>query len=221
MNAKITITGSSVCPACQMTGHDGDSCRANQLSDGRILCVMCGSVIAPIDAAVMSVYRMPHSLKSLVATMLRERDVHAPYLKLTLATFGPHASSNLAAACAQGNEGTILNHGSLILSAERHSFAKLQVTFQADELQDVPEDFTCLKNIAPSQKTEQFLRNLTLHSCPPALAKAIGRLISIGFKVRVQDFSAGSIRRIQLHCGGNIAGTSVPKGIMVEATYLV
>jgi hypothetical protein len=203
-----------------MLGHDGDFCRATSLSDGRIMCVNGCGFIAPF-AAVSVPADMPYSLKSLLATMLGERELHAPYLKLTLATFGPHASSNLAAACAQGNEGTILNHGMLILSADRHGLSKLQVTFQADELQAVPEDFTCLKNNALDHETEQFLRNLTLHSCPPALVKAIGKLISIGFKVRVQDFSTGSYRRVQLHCGGNIAGTSVPKGIMVEATYLV
>ena len=49
----------------------------------------------------------------------------------------------------------------------------------------------------------------------------IGKLISIGFTVRHIDFSTASMRRIQLHCGGNIEGTNVPKGIMVEATYLV
>jgi hypothetical protein len=154
--------------------------------------------------------------------MLRESEIHAPWLKLTLATFGPDGSTlQAAAACAQGNEGVILNAGTLLLSADRHGLSKLAVRFQADELQDVPEDFTRVKSGGLDQDAQQFLQNLTLSSCPPALVSAIGKLISIGFTVRHTDFSGASMRRILLHCGGNIAGTSVPKGIMVEATYLV
>lgn len=205
-----------------MTGHDGDSCRANQLSDGRILCIICASVIAPFDAHALPVYRMPHSVKSLVATMLRESEIQAPCLKLTLATFGPDGSSfQAAAACAQGNEGVILNAGTLLLSADRHGLSTLAVRFQADELQEVPADFTRVKAAALDHEGQQFLQNLKLSSCPPALVSAIGKLISLGFTVRHTDFSGASMRRILLHCGGNIAGTSVPKGIMVEATYLV
>ncbi len=205
-----------------MTGHDGDSCRANQLSDGRILCYNCGSVIAPFDTPAMPIYRMPHSVKSFVATMLREKLVHAPFLKLTLATFGPDGTSRqAAAACAQGNEGVILNGGNLIFSADPYGLSRLEVRFQADQLEDVPADFTCIKNSGPDQQAQQFLHNLSLSSCPPALANAIGKLLSIGFTVRHTDFSGASMRRIQLHCGGNLKDTNVPKGIMVEATYLV
>jgi hypothetical protein len=162
---------------------------------------------------------MPYLIKSFVATMLREREDHTPFLKLTMATFGPDGSSSqAAAACAQGNEGVILNHGALIFSADPHGLSRLEVKFQADELQDVPKDFT--SNELDS-KSRQFLHNLKLSSCPPALVAAIGKLISIGFSVRHTDFSGASMRRIQLHCGGHIAGSSIPKGIMVEATYLV
>jgi len=223
MNAEIKITGSSVCPACMMAGHDADFCRANLLSDGRILCYNCGSVITPFEAVAMPVNRMPHSIKSFAATMLREHHLHAPGLKLTMASFGPDGSSSQAAsACAQGTEGVILNQGYLIFSAGPYSFAKLEVKFMADELQDVPAEFICPKTLEVDDESRQFLENLSLASCPPALKNAINKLIAIGFTVRRPlDFSGAHTRRIQLHCGGNIAGTSVPKGIMVEATYLV
>lgn len=170
----------------------------------------------------MSVYRMPYSVRTFVATMLREPKDHTPSLKLTMATFGPDGSSSQAAyACAQGNEGVILNHGALIFSADRPALSRLEVKFQADELQDIPEDFAAIKRTELNQDSRQLLANLKSHSCPPALETAIGKLISIGFTVRVTDFSGASMRRIQLHCGGNIAGTKIPKGIMVEATYLV
>jgi len=222
MNQKITITGSAVCPACQLTGHDADFCRANQLSDGRILCVNCGSYIAPFEVQALPVNRMPLSLRSFVATMLREPEVHAPSLKLTMASFGPDGSSSqAAAACAQGNEGVILNQGALIFSADRHALSRLEVRFFADQLQGIPDDFTRITPVAIDQESQRFLRNLKLSSCPPALLSAIGKLLSIGFTVRLTDFSGASMRRIQLHCGGNIAGTNVPTGIMVEATYLV
>jgi hypothetical protein len=205
-----------------MSGHDADSCRANQLSDGRILCVICASIIAPFDAKAMPVYRMPYAVRCFVAAMLREKEVHAPSLKLTMATFGPDGSSSqAAAACAQGTEGVILNYGALIFSADRHALSKLEVRFQADELDQLPKDFAVAKPRELDVDAQAFLRQLKLHSCPPALEAAIGKLITIGFSVRHTDFSGASMRRIQLHCGGNIAGTKVPKGIIVEATYLV
>jgi hypothetical protein len=165
---------------------------------------------------------MPHSIRSFVATMLREQEPEAPALKLKVATFGPDGSSSQAsAACAQGNEGVILNGGSLVFSADPYGLSMLEVRFQADQLQDIPECFCRTKAPELDHESEQFLRNLRLHSCPPALEAAIGKLIRIGFAVRHTDFSGASIRRIQLHCGGNIEGINVPKGIMVEATYLV
>lgn len=222
MNEPITITGNASCPACEISGHDGDSCRAYRLSDGRVSCPNCLSVTAPFDAKAMPVYRMPYAVRTFVATMLREPKDHTPSLKLTMASFGPDGSSSQAAyACAQGNEGFILNQGALIFSADRHALSRLEVKFQADELQDVPEDFAAIKSTELNQDSQQFLANLRLHSCPPALEAAIGKLISIGFVVRIMDLSVASMRRIQLHCGGNIAGTKIPKGIMVEATYLV
>jgi hypothetical protein len=205
-----------------MSGHDGDSCRANQLSDGRVLCITCGSYITPFDAQVNAVYRMPFAIRTFVATMLREREIHAPSLKLTMASFGPNGTSEQAsAACAQGNEGVILNSGYLIFSAAPYGLAKLEVRFQADELQSVPEDFSRTSTREPGPQQLQFLQNLSLNSCPPALVAAIGRLIAIGFEVRHLDYTGASMRRIQLHCGGLISGTSTPKGIIVEATYLV
>jgi hypothetical protein len=170
----------------------------------------------------MPIYRMPHSVKSFVATMLREREAHSPFLKLTMATFGPDGSSfQAAAACAQGNEGVILNGGFLIFSADPYGLSRLEVKFQADELQDTPEDFSRIKTSGLDHDSQQFLHNLKLSSCPPALLQAIGKLITLGFTVRATDFSGASMRRIVLHCGGVIAGTNVPKGIMVQATYLV
>jgi hypothetical protein len=154
--------------------------------------------------------------------MLRQKDVHAPALKLTMATFGPDGSSSQAAfACAQGNEGVILNHGALIFSADSYGFSKLAVNFQADLLQDIPVDFEHTPSRGIDQHAQELLSSLKRHRCPAALEAAIGKLISIGFTVRLTDLGRTSMSRIQLHCGGNIAGTNVPKGIMVEATYLL
>jgi len=166
---------------------------------------------------------MPESIKSFVATMLQEPNVHTPALELKMASFGPDGSTSQAAyACAQGNEGVILHQGRLLFSAGPYSFARLEVKFQADELQDVPAEFSCPQTLEVDDESQQFLENLTLSSCPPSLKNAINKLIAIGFTVRRPlDFSGSHMRRIQLHCGGNIAGTSIPKGIMVEATYLV
>jgi hypothetical protein len=183
---------------------------------------MCASFIAPFDAQAMPVHRMPYSIRSFVATMLREKQVHAPSLKLTMASFGPDGSSfQAAAACAQGNEGVILNSGILIFSADPYGLSRLEVRFQADLLQEVPKDFARIKAHEFDPDARQSLSNLKLNNCPPALEAAIGKLLSIGFTVRLTDFSGATTRRIQLHCGGNIAGTNAPKGIMVEATYLV
>jgi len=218
MQEPIFISGSTVCPACQMSGHDGDSCRANQLSDGRILCINCGSYIEPIGASAMAVYQMPFPVKCLTAALMRESELHVPALKLTMAAFGPDGSSTQAsAACAQGTEGVILNAGRLAFS---HGLSSLEIRFQADELQDLPRAFG-QKARELSEDEQQFLHNLRLHSCPKALESAIGKLFSLGFTMRHIDFSGASMRRIALHCGGNIAGTKVPKGIMVEATYRV
>jgi hypothetical protein len=165
---------------------------------------------------------MPHPIKLLAHAILSEKDPRTPALKLTKAQFGPDGSSSQAvAACAQGNEGVILNGGMIIFSADPHGLSRLELRFQADELQHLPESFGRADAPALDHESRQFLRNLRLHSCPPALEAAIGKLISIGFTVRHTDFSGASMRRIQLHCGGNIEGTNVPKGIMVEATYLV
>ncbi|MBS1997484.1 MAG: hypothetical protein JSS86_14285 [Cyanobacteria bacterium SZAS LIN-2] len=222
MNAKITITGFAVCQACQMSGHDGDSCRANQLSDGRTGCINCGSYTVPFDSHKLPVYSLPPSIKSFVATMLRESEPYEPYVKLAMVQFGPDGSSSqAAAACAQGNADVILNGGRLAFSADDHGLSRLAVSFDASELQDVPQNFDFAARKELDVESQQFLRNLKLHSCPPALVAAIGKLIKMGFAVRHTDFSGASMRRILLHCGGNIAGTSVPKGIMVEATYLV
>jgi len=222
MDKTLRVTGPAVCPACQIAGSDADGCRANQLSDGRVYCILCRSISSPIGRDVYSIYRMPFPVRKFVATMLSEEDPQAPMLKLTMASFGPDGSSSqAAAACAQGNEGVILNAGSLILSADPHGLSRLEVRFQADGLQHLPESFGRADAPALDHGSRQFLRNLQLHSCPPALEAAIGKLISIGFTVRHTDFSGASMRRIQLHCGGNIEGTNVPKGIMVEATYLV
>jgi hypothetical protein len=221
MNNSIRIIGFAVCPACQLVGHDADSCRANQLSDGRVKCFNCGSFIAPFDASAATVRQMPYQLKTLVALLLREHDGRVPLLRLAGASFGPDGSSSQAAfACAQGNEGVILNGGNLQFSAGEYSFGKLSVRFMADELADVPAEFTCPRNYEPDVETRQLLQDLQTRNCPAALVSAIGRLVSVGFTVRHTDLS-GAMHRVLLHCGGNFDRISVPKGIMVEATYLV
>ena len=220
MNEKIKYDGFAVCQACEMSGHDADSCRANKLSNGLTMCITCGSYTMPIGTEARPVYGMPRKVKTLVAALLREPELHVQKLQLAFAQFGPDGSSSqAAAACAQGNEGVILNAGRLILSADRHANSKLEIRFQADELNDVP-DFSRPPQGGLDEMSAQFLRNIKAHSCPPALEAAIGKLLAFGFTVRPLDYGS-SMRRISLHCGGNIAGTAVPKGIMVEATYLV
>lgn len=37
------IVATAVCPVASQVGHDADEARANLLSDGRILCISCGT----------------------------------------------------------------------------------------------------------------------------------------------------------------------------------
>ena len=222
MKQPIKTVGFAVCPACQMSGSDADGCRANALSDGRIMCVNCGSFVSAFDYHKIPVHSMPFQIKTFVATMLRQSQIDAPYVTLTMAQFGPDGTASQAsAAVATGNVETILNGGRLIFSADAHGLSRIEVSFDASELQDVPRNFAHAGNRLLDEQQQQFLHNLKLHSCPPTLVAAIGKLLQLGFVVRNTDYSGASMRRIQLHCGGNIAGTRTPKGIMVEATYLV
>jgi hypothetical protein len=222
MDKTITITGPATCEVCALSGGDGDSCRANKLEGGRIFCILCKSFSSPIDRTTRQVYGMPLTIRNFVATMLREQEPDAPALTLTVASFGPDGSSSqAAAACAQGNESVVLNAGALTFSADAYGLSRLEVRFSADMLEDLPAQFCRADASALDDESQQLLRNLRLHSCPPVLEAAIGKLISLGFSVRHLDFSGQSMRHIQLHCGGTIAGTELPKGIMVEATYLI
>ncbi|MBU6453604.1 MAG: hypothetical protein KGS72_17630 [Cyanobacteria bacterium REEB67] len=227
MSEKITVKGFAVCQACQLSGHDGDSCRANELSNGDTWCINCGCYSLPLSSSTSALFGLPSKVKAVVVALMREKELYVPKLRIMSAQFGPDGTaSQAAAACAQGNEGVILNGGRVVFSGDKYNFARMELRFQADELDEVP-DFSgaaahpSTKDGFADEQVTQFLRQLKAHGCPPVLETAIAKLMAFGFTVRHLDFGSSSNRRILLHCGGNIANTAIPKGIMVEASYLV
>lgn len=223
MTKQIRIIGTDVCLPCAISGHDGDSCRANKLEDGGVFCVTCTSISQPISANARAIYQMPMSVKLVVAALLRQDlstvDDAAHPLTATYAQYGPDAMTpdRAAAAYAQGNVDVVLGAGRVVFATD--ALAQVVVRFQYDEVKNFSGHAFDKKAITASE--EDLLAILPHRSCPPTLVAAARKLIEIGFEVMHVDLDS-SMRRVALcHTLGANLDRRIPQGIFAEVNYVV
>lgn len=225
---KIRILGgaSDVCRPCAISGHDGDSCRANKLEDGGVFCVTCASVSRPIADNARAIYQMPMSVKLVVAELLRSdpsqyqsQSQSLTPLTATYAEYGPGELSGerAAAAVAQGNVDTVLGSGRVNFATD--ALAHVVVRFQYEEVKNYDRNAFAKKEV--SAAGESLLTLLNQRSCPPTLVAATRKLLEIGFVVLASDLDP-LMRRVALcHTLGADFNQRNPRGIFAEINYVV
>ncbi len=166
----LRISGSAVCQACAMTGHDGDSCRANLGCDNRISCVTCGRVMSQLPHSVAS---LPREIQELVFALVTAKDLKRKFLTVTHvdgsgAQFDHQRGANALAhdvdCLAIDNTRVVLSNG---------PFETLTLTFSSNDLE-------AYRKATARGRTPVATRKVPNHF-PESLADAIEKLTAFGF----------------------------------------
>lgn len=217
---RMKVIGSTVCPACAMSGHDADSCRANLLEGNVIGCHTCGAVI-PESAvnARSAVQNYPIGVKMAVAQIIRGLyKTGAPVFGLTLVHsqdgIGEISSERAAAAVACGNADVLLdadNKVKLVFKGD-DPIADLSLSFDRRNAGTIPQAalFALFNGFFPG-KGDELYDELVARLCPPDLARAAQRLAWSGFTVKHRDLGS-SLSRLVLAFGDKA-------DLQVEVTY--
>lgn len=217
---RMKIIGSTVCPACAMSGHDADSCRANLLEGNVIGCITCGGFIPEAAASSrQAVQNYPIGVKMAVAQIIRGQfktggAIEGLALVHRQEGIGEVSSERAAAAVACGNADVLLdadNKVKLMFKGD-DPIASLDLSFDVRTAGTIPSNalFALFNGYFPG-KGDELYDELVARLCPPDLARAAQRLAWSGFTVKHRDLGS-SLSRLVLAFGDKA-------DLQVEVTY--
>lgn len=189
------IIGSAPCPACSLSGHDADSCRANELEGGSIMCINCGSFTKAIERKTLDELReLPSAIRQVAATLLRSRNFAVPGLTLSFIGKGQSdiiSPDRAAAAVAQGAVDYLvdLSHEWTIGFKGASPIDTLIIKYDERGASALGEG-DCRRLVYGGMNTgemgvdaQEIERKLISALCPVDLAAGVARLVQAGFTV--------------------------------------
>lgn len=203
------IIGPIACPACIVSGHDMDSCRANELPGKRILCINCGSYPEAVERdKLTALIELPSPIRQVAATLLRSWKLEVAPLALNFIGKGKSeiiSPERAAAAVAQNAVEYLadLSHEWTVGFGRRHCADTLIVKFDDRGAATMPEA-DCRRLVYggmnlkdPIIEAVEIERKLIDAHCPVELAAAVARLVQAGFTVSYATLNE-RIRRVSL-----------------------
>ena len=197
-----TIVGSAECPTGFLLNHDGDERRANLCSDGRVLCVVCGTIAHDLTRALkMEAVGLPMPVRELIAHLTSSSDPKAPTFKLNRIHDGSTESidsDRALAALAQDIDCSVFAVVRIGLGVPPYGFDTIEISY--------PKGDAEAATAAPKPAVVD-LSGLSDAHPPASVMKAAGELVINGFHL-VHVAGAGESMRTATFRKGDQATTS-------------
>jgi len=222
MDKNAKTTGFAVCPRGSLLNHDGDEQRANQLSDGRVLCVLCG-VCNPLGNKENAVRQLPQEVKTAIAELITAPSSDHEAFKVAAITQGSGVTQGcagdtergipaMAAGCnpeerAPEDVGTAVS-----LTLGQYSDVTVEISFNGYGVKAAQE--------AEPSDGEAYDRKRIKCIVPVGADQAAQNLTKCGFRL-VASNPDGMMRSLTLVKGRRIPGKPTIIGIRARVTWIV
>ncbi|GEM_PF-2674757 len=188
------IVGTACCPVCSLNGHDGDSCRANLLSDGRIFCLLGGHESAPID------FRVRPYVAALVAAKVGDE----PFLVKAVNRGDGYGAYHLG-----GDVDSIMT--TIILARGQYADEKIEISYTDADLKFAQN---------PSLDAgDNYDRKSIDCPVPYGIDQAARTLAGNGFRFASATIG-DSMRSLTFIKGSIIPGTKAKMGVRAQLTWI-
>jgi hypothetical protein len=197
MTNPVTYTGdTAVCPVGLILGYDGDGCRANLLSDGRILSGLNG-VSHPIPDAVLRRLRadgnhtlVPDGIRKVVAALISGslKDETLTLVSISNQLDDRDISAVGAALAAHGVDASALDNTRVVLNAGS-CLQTLVITYNGDVE-------AALAGRSAGSDEQGILNRDETKRAPACISLAADKLIAAGFHTVGASFDGASLRTI-------------------------
>lgn len=193
-NAKqpVKIIGNAVCVVGARAGHDADECRANALSDGGILCVICGSTY---PAAIVQLFEAARGT-DLRVTNMRNGSAITPDTPPSR----PGDIAPYAAACLSGYDPATFEITRMAIALEGGVGGSIKYT---------PEEAAYAAE--PTDNYGRVFVGNELPNIPASAADFARRLTGLGFRLTCASDDNGRCV-LKLMKGRGIVGSKIVDG---------
>jgi hypothetical protein len=164
-----------------LRAHDGDERRANLFSDGRVSCVICGTVCHELaetrDGKLRrGVSHLPMPLRSLLADLISSNKVDDETFKLLDIEWPGNVeitTERAAAAVAHGYDGDVFDQTAIRLGVPPYAFQKLDISYRGSAAE---------KAFASKPEQTSDLHQLLEANPPQGIRLAAEKLVKHGFQ---------------------------------------